>query len=304
MKSLVFCLLVFLGGGCSSSVIKRDSRGMNLNVSPGDTLSHIRKKIVLLTIYNESPSGGDDLGIVCTEELRRELSRSGDFLVEGHSSLIQSSKEVYAGGGFKLVQAAKKAKLEGVNFILFGRIIEARVRDKTDEIGIVRETKSYTEAKVEIRIFDVLSNKEIYTGTMDGYAHDSSYRFYMSDQEEQLIYRQELLRYAVKVAVRKSIPKILDISARLDWMGRVARVIGSKIYINAGRKSGIHIGDILKVMTEGDDIYDPETGALLGVSQGEVKGTLEIIDFFGPDGTIAVLHSGGSVSEGDFVQLY
>ena len=57
-------------------------------------------------------------------------------------------------------------------------------------------------------------------------------------------------------------------------------------------------------MTEGQEIYDPESGALLGVSKGQVKGTLEVIDYFGPDGSVAILHSGGSVTEGDFVQLY
>ena len=57
-------------------------------------------------------------------------------------------------------------------------------------------------------------------------------------------------------------------------------------------------------MTEGQEVYDPETGALIGVSKGELKGTLEVIDYFGPDGAIAILHSGGSVLEGDYVTLY
>ncbi|MEI8346581.1 MAG: hypothetical protein WCG27_03885, partial [Pseudomonadota bacterium] len=48
----------------------------------------------------------------------------------------------------------------------------------------------------------------------------------------------------------------------------------------------------------------PDTGALIGTSKGEVKGAIEIIDYFGPDGAVAVLHSGGQVQEGDFVQLY
>ena len=80
--------------------------------------------------------------------------------------------------------------------------------------------------------------------------------------------------------------------------------MGSKVYINAGRQSGLNVGDILKVMTEGQEIFDPESGALLGVSKGQVKGTLEVIDYFGADGAVTILHSGGSVTEGDFVQLY
>ena len=59
----------------------------------------------------------------------------------------------------------------------------------------------------------------------------------------------------------QAIPKILELASKLDWVGRVAKIIGSKVYLNAGRESGINIGDILKIITEGTEIYDPETGA-------------------------------------------
>ena len=61
----------------------------------------------------------------------------------------------------------------------------------------------------------------------------------------------------------------------------------NKIYVNAG-ESGLNIGDILKVLTEGNEIYDPES-EFIGLSKGEIKGTIEI-DFFGPDGSIAIIH--------------
>ena len=194
--------------------------------------------------------------------------------------------------------------MSGVNIVIFGRIKEARVRQKSDEIGFVRKVKSLAETFVEIRAYDVLSNKELFTETVDGNISDDNLKFYQAEGEDDLSYRQELLRYSVKVAVRKIVPKVISMGSRLDWMGRVAKIIGTRIYINAGRSSGINLGDILKVITEGQEIYDPESGAMIGMSQGETKGTLEVIDYFGEDGAIAILHSGGSVTEGDFVQLY
>lgn len=290
---------------CAAPVVQRNDRGMRPRTEPRSYFDGVKKKVALLPLFNESPYGGRDLGIVATEELRRELTRTRQFIIEPMGSkLFGSSKEIYAGGGAKLVQMARKAKINGVNFVMFGRVIEARIREKSDEIGVVRQTKSYTESKVELRIFDVNSNKEIYTETIRGYADDSSFRFFATDRESKLQYRRDLLRYVVKVAIRKSIPKIMDLAQKLEWVGRVARIVGNKIYLNAGRNSGINIGDILKVITEGVEIFDPETGALIGVSKGEVKGTIEIIDYVGPDASIAILHSGGSVNEGDFVQLY
>jgi len=306
VKKLFLCLVSLqMLAACSSSVIQRDMQGKRPRAEERKYFSGVKKKIALLPFFNESPFESEDLEVNATEELRMELTRSGEFIVDPSSQkLFGPSKEIYVGGGMKLVQLTRQAKIAGINFIVFGRVIDARVREKSDEIGIVRQTKSYTEAKVEVRVFDVNAGKEIYTETLNGYADDSTYRFFSSDREDYLSYRRDLLRYAVRVSVRKSIPKIIELASKLDWVGRVAKIIGTKVYLNAGRESGINIGDILKIITEGTEIYDPETGALIGMSKGDMKGTIEIVDYFGTDGSIAILHSGGQVLEGDFVQLY
>lgn len=302
---LLNIMAAFILTSCAGNVIKRNRKGRQERDTPRQVFTGIKKKIILLNFFNESPYGGEDLGVTATEELRKELVGTGEFIIDPMAEKIfGSSKEVYAGGGVKLVQMARKAKIAGVNFVVYGRILEARVREKSDEIGVVRKTRSYTESKIEIRIFDVTSSKEIFNERLGGYADDSSYRLFKLPREEQLSYRRNLLRYSTRVAARKAIPQITAISAKLNWTGRVAKIIANKIYINAGRESGINVGDILKVLTEGAEIFDPETGALIGISKGEVKGTVEIIDYFGSDGAIAILHSGGSIQEGDYVQLY
>ena len=301
--SLFLVVLMFIQS--CAPITRRRPINQAGNLNRVSQFSPIKKKIALLSFYNESPMGGEDLAIVGTEEFRREVSKSREFLIDTEAeSIFGNSKEVYAGGGVKLVQLARKAKMSGVNIVVFGRIKEARVRQKSDEIGFVRKVKSLAETFVEIKAYDVLANKELFTETVDGNISDDNLKFYQGETEDNLAYRQELLRYSVKVAVRKFVPKIIKLGSRLDWMGRVAKIIGTKIYLNAGRSSGINLGDIMKVITEGQEVYDPESGAMIGTSQGEVKGTLEVVDYFGEDGAICILHSGGSVTEGDFVQLY
>lgn len=303
---VLFFAILFSLFSCSFPTIQRSGGGMQPRRAPmPQNFGGVKKKVALLRIFNESPHGAEDLGITATEELRRELSRTGQFVIDPMATKsFGSSKEIYAGGGSKLASLSRQAKIQGINLILFGRITEARVRENTDEIGLVRKTKSYTESKLELRVFDVNSNREIFTEVFKGFADDSTFRLFSADDESKVQYRRDLLRYGVRVAVRRSIPELMEVASKLDWTGRVAKIVGNKIYINAGRASGITISDILKVMTEGEEIYDPETGALIGTAKGEVKGTIEIIDYFGPDGAIGVLHSGGSVLEGDYVQLY
>ena len=267
--------------------------------------SGVKKRVALLTFFNESPRGGEDLGIMATEELRRELARAPEFLLPPPSEQNWGqSKEIYAAGGSKLPGLAHRAKTMGYNFILYGRIIGAKMQELSDEIGLIRETKSYTYAKVEVRLFDVNSNKNVYTGVLKGHADDRSVYFMGQNREQKLDYRRQLLRYAVRVAVRRSIPKLIKIAEQVNWVGRVAKIIGNKIYLNAGRKSGVRIGDVMRVVTDGEQVRDPETGTLIGISKGELKGTVEVVDYFGPDGAVAILHSGGGIIEGDFVRLY
>ena len=157
--SLFFGLIVLLAA-CTQQPIRRKGSGYAPRPNnyygqsnPQDVFSPIKKKIALLRLYNESPFGKEDLAITATEELRREMSRTKDFVVDPEaSSLFGSSKEIFAGGGLKLAQLSRKAKLSGVNLVVFGRITNARVRQKSDEIGFVRKTKSYAESEVEIRI--------------------------------------------------------------------------------------------------------------------------------------------------------
>jgi hypothetical protein len=298
-----FVAMLFLLTGCDTITRRRPiGRGQIKRV---EEFNPIRKKIALLTFYNESPLGNEDLAITATEEFRREVSKSKEFMIDPEAeSFFGTSKEIYAGGGIKLAQLARKAKMSGVNIVVFGRIKEARVRQKSDEIGFVRKVKSLAEVNVEIKVYDVLTNKELFSEVVSGDIADDNLRFYKSEDEDNLSYRQDLLRFSAKSAVRKFVPRLVRVGSKLDWVGRVAKIIGTRIYVNAGRSSGINLGDILKVITEGQEIFDPESGAMIGMSQGEVKGTLEVVDYFEPNGAICILHSGGSVTEGDFVQLY
>jgi len=45
-------------------------------------------------------------------------------------------------------------------------------------------------------------------------------------------------------------------------------------------------------------------GLYRGCLPGQLKGTVEVVDFIGSDAAIGEIHTGGNFSEGDIVQLY
>ena len=99
-------------------------------------------------------------------------------------------------------------------------------------------------------------------------------------------------------------PQILATMDKMSWEGRIAALSGDRIFLNVGRISGLQIGDILKVSDEGDEIYDPQSGNYIGKVPGRLKGTLEVVSYFGQDGSIAVIHSGAGFRENDRIELY
>jgi hypothetical protein len=117
-------------------------------------------------------------------------------------------------------------------------------------------------------------------------------------------FRSEMLMLAVRDAVGQVVPDVVRSVEKLSWEGRIAKIVGPKVYVTAGKASGLIAGDILKVLTAGEEIYDQVTGAYLGRTPGTLKGTLEVKDFLGQDGAVAEIHTGGNFQAGDTVQLY
>lgn len=163
-------LMVLLLMGCSSAVVSRDSRGHKQDDGSKMPISNsVKKHLLLVPLMNEAPYGGDDLAVECTEELRRELNLTGEFVIDPDGDINSNSRQIYGGGGYQLISMGRKAKAAGINFILYGRIVDAKVREKKDEVGIIRKNKAFTEVNIELRFFDVMANKEIFHLTSDGF---------------------------------------------------------------------------------------------------------------------------------------
>jgi hypothetical protein len=126
--------------------------------------------------------------------------------------------------------------------------------------------------------------------------YESSDRFLEEDPK--------LIQEVTQKAFQGTVGQIQRAIDKIDWEGRIALVKADRIYLNAGRLSGLQIGDILKVMEKGEEVYDPETGMLIGRVPGRMKGTVEIVSYFGKDGAIGIIHSGSGFEENDLVEMY
>ena len=304
INNLLLCLTLILFS-CSFGIVDRSTNLTKKQAALSKREFFIKKKLLILPFHNESPFGGKDLEVIATEELRKKLNFTGRYLIEAKGDeLFPTSQKVFQGGGRNLSSLIGRAKGMGVNLIIYGRIVDSSIRQKEDSIGLIKEIFLFGSSSVEVHVLDVETEQEIFVKKVDAFTEDKSYQVQNITRENKFELRRDLLRLATELAVNKLIQPIWEKTKKKEWFGRVAKIVGKNIYINAGVVSGVKIGDIMKVLTPSQDVFDPISGALIGKTKGDVKSTIEITDFFGNNGAIGILHSGGNVLPGDQVTLY
>ena len=89
--------------------------------------------------------------------------------------------------------------------------------------------------------------------------------------------------------------RVNDVVTLTPWYGRIFEVDGVRIYLNAGRESGLQLGQKLKVYRGGKVV------AGIGFDPGSEVATLVIAGFLGTNGSYGVVKDGQSVTVSDTV---
>jgi hypothetical protein len=108
---------------------------------------------------------------------------------------------------------------------------------------------------------------------------------------------------AVDLSIEPIAEDVLKSIISLDWHARIAATDQGRIFINAGRLSGLEKGDTLEVYAPGEQIIDAATKMPLGKLKGEYKGEVEIAELFGVDAAWAKPRRGDKFSPTDLVYL-
>jgi TolB-like protein len=265
-----------------------------------------RHRILVLPFLDERVDKSQAMGDVARQTVIRELVKTRQFVVVSLEDFPQDPKKFLTEeNDYDLAQISKVAAGMGVSAVLEGKVLNIRARRVGDSVGLIRQMKAQISTQVRMRIFAGKNGKEILNEVRTADTEATSTRMgERGDLTQSLSEDPELVRTAIRKAFLSAVPNVLRSVEKLAWEGRVAMVSGERIFLNAGRLSGLQVGDILKVTEEGEDVYDPDTGRFIGTAPGRLKGTVEVVSYFGKDGAIAVIHSGSGFQENDRIELY
>lgn len=309
MQKWILALVVMVtAAGCS--IIERSQPGLrreikDVNYEARKDDASPRKRLMILPFLDESEKRPQDLRDRARAAFIMDLNRTGDVIAIDSKELNMDVTRMMSGGQYKLPEIAKAAQAMGVNAVLEGKVIDIRVKRSSDNVGIVRQMATTFEIVAQVRVVTGRSGKEVFNTVKTVTVEDRGTRVGERVETDTLVTNNpEMIEVIVKDAFLDFTSQVMASLDKVSWEGRIAAINGDRIYLNVGRVSGLQVGDLLKVIDEGDDVYDPESGGHIGRVPGRLKGTLEVISYFGNDGAISIIHSGSGFRENDRVELY
>jgi hypothetical protein len=311
---ILFLLSVFFITGCTTI----SSPSIDDNQQPVKVTKHIsdknqlvknetsiRKKVLLLPFLDaDEKVRSEDVRLSAAAAFIQELEKNRNVRIlpdEKSEIELKYDKE----NSFDLKQMSPAALKKGFSLIMEGQILGIKLKNSAEQIGLIRDITTSYEVVVRLRIVNTRTENEVFNTVKTVTVKEDSQRVVERVSSDQFFAQNpDLVKVLIKEAFLDFIPQIQLALADTSWEGRIAAIRGEKIYLNVGKISGVQVGDILKVVEDGSEIYDPEIGYHLGRIRGNSKGTLEVISFFGQDGAVAVMHSGANFKESDRVEIF
>lgn len=289
-------------GAALKKEVKDDSQ---MQAGGGAKEESFRKRVVILPFLDATQDNPTEVRTVARSEFIQALNSAGTVIPVDSDEIKIDEKITARLGEYDLKAMAGQAANLGINALLEGKIINFRAHGMADPVGIIRQIKGRFEVQARIRMVAAGSGRDLMNTVKTVSVEKSDVRFGEKlDLASFLKSNPEILRQLVKEVFVEFIPAVSLALNKVQWEGRIAMVSGDRIFLNVGKISGLQVGEILKVADEGEEIYDPQSGNFIGRVSGRLKGTLEVVSFFGKDGAIAVVHSGSGFRENDRVEPY
>jgi curli biogenesis system outer membrane secretion channel CsgG len=252
----------------------------------------LKRKVAIGRFTNESRYGktflvdanNDPLGKQVSDMLATRLVASQQFLVFERPDLDKIKAEQ---------SIAHESGLVGVDVLVIGSVTEFG-RSTTGKSGFLSGTKVQTaHAKVEIRLVDVRTGYVFFTASGAGDASTESGE--IAGFGSKADYDATLNDRAIGAAITDVQNSLVAKLEERPWRTDILKVEGRQLYISGGSRQGLHVGDTLYVLQQGDRVKSAQTGFDITLPAKAV-GQIRITSLFGTndtdEGAVAEIVSG------------
>ncbi len=246
----------------------------------------MKRRVLVLPFTDQTNYKDEHLDALATKRLASRLENTGAIIcvdpgtveIKGDvtsSAFMRQLNEIYG------IQALIKGSLSDVY------TSTSKIEGRND-----RET-SFALSKISLDVHDTETGKLL--------RHLTGRNPIFLTREQGDMSSEKAKVKAIDLAIELIADDLLKSILSLDWHARIASLEKERIFINAGRLSGLEKGDLLEVYSPGEQVIDKATNKPLGRTKGDFKGELEVSEVFGVDASWAKARKGGSFSPTDLV---
>src|SRR5882724_952454 len=256
------------------------------------TAKTLKRKIAIGRFTNETRYGktfqvdanNDPLGKQVSDMLSTRLVSSQKFLVFERPDLDKIKAEQ---------SITHESGLIGVDALIIGAVTEFG-RSTTGKSGFLSGTKVQTaHAKVEIRLVDVRTGYVFFTASGSGDASTESGE--IAGFGSKADYDATLNDRAIGAAISDVQNSLISKLDERPWRTDILKVDGRQLYLSGGSRQGLHVGDTLFVLKQGERVKSGQTGFDITLPAKTV-GQIRITSLFGTsetdEGAVADILSG------------
>lgn len=254
-----------------------------------------KKKVVVLDFENKTTYQDEKMGEAAAKRLVDKLEATQRVVTIDQTVLGEMlKKEGFAFEKLSEASAMKKAYQSfGIQAFLYGIVTDVSIlSSKASEA--TEEEVSFATSKLEIRLIDASTGNLLKTFV------GRSPIFGTKEAGEYS--RSKAVLRAIDFSLEENLEGLLRQLDYLDWTTSIAKIEGENIYLNAGRLSGLRIGDTLEIYEPGKEIIHPVTQMSLGWTTGQLKGVVKVTELFGVDAAIARAVQGSGFDLKDVVK--
>lgn len=238
-----------------------------------------------------------------------ELVRSGKFTVIDRERLdaLMREKNLSLAGDIDPRTAVQAGKLLGVEYVLFGNITEFGEETAGAQvgwgIGVDVKRKKFVAA-LDARLVSTTTGEIVWADKAR--KEESNVKVFVMGSgggvSDRRMFDKVLLPCVEELAKKLANVELATSATVVGRVaGKIARIDGSRIFINLGSDHGLKEGDTFEVYKTGAVIRDPDTGEVLGTEEEKI-GTIRVVAVKGPKYSECTVVSGGGFAVGNVVK--
>jgi hypothetical protein len=254
-----------------------------------------KRKVAILDFENKTPYKEEEIGEVLAKRLSEKLEATQRVITVDKTVVSEKLDQE----GFKHESTPEPSVMKrahqslGIQAFALGTVTDlSLLSSKASETS--EEEVTFATLKMEIRLIDAS------TGNLLKTFIGRSPIFGTKETGENS--RSKAVLKAIDLGLDDILEGFLRQLDLLEWTTTVAQIEGENLYINAGKLSGLRVGDTLEVFEPGKEIIQPTTKISLGWTTGQLKGVIRITDLFGVDAAVGKVVQGKGFNSDDVVK--